>query len=185
MLTDATPVAIVEAGEGAPVVRAPSIIHREGSGPLGESSSAFDMAACPAYVIYTSGSAGTPKGVVITHAGMVNFLAAMRRWFPLGAGDRLLAVTTVSFDIHVLELYLPLLTGASVVVAGRDAVRDPGLLAGLRRRSGATVMQATPALWQAVLAGHEEALGGLRALAGGEALLPELAGAARGAGRLS
>ena len=131
----------------------------------------------PAYVIYTSGSTGTPKGVVITHGGLGNFLAAMARRFPAGAGDRMLAVTTVSFDIHVLELYLPLLAGAGVIVAGRDEVRDPALLAGLAGRAGATMMQATPALWQAVLAGQPRAVRGLRALAGGEALAPSLAAA--------
>ena len=135
----------------------------------------------PAYVIYTSGSTGTPKGVTVTQGAMVNFLAAVGRWFPLGAADRMLAVTTVSFDIHVLELYLPLLAGASVVMADRDTVRDPALLAGLMRRAGATIMQATPALWQAVLPGHERALAGLRVLVGGEALPPALAGQLRSA----
>jgi non-ribosomal peptide synthetase component F len=113
---------------------------------------------------------------------VASFLAAMARWFPMGAGDRMVAVTTVSFDIHVLELYLPLLSGAGVVVAGRAAVRDPAVLAGLMRRAGATVMQATPALWQTVLPGHERAVAGLRALAGGEALPSALAARLRGAG---
>ena len=132
-------------------------------------------------MIYTSGSTGTPKGVTVTHQGVANFLAAMARWFPMGAGDRMLAVTTVSFDIHVLELYLPLLAGAGVVVAGGDAVRDPAVLAALMRRAGATIMQATPALWQAVLSGHEQAVAGLRVLAGGEALPPALGARLRGA----
>ena len=133
----------------------------------------------PAYVIYTSGSTGRPKGVVITQGGVVNFLAAMAGRFPLGAGDRMLAVTTVAFDIHVLEVYLPLLAGSAVVVAGREAVRDPAVLAGLISRSGATIMQGTPALWQALLAGYPQAARGLRVLAGGEALPPALAAAMR------
>ena len=142
---------------------------------------AASLAACPAYVIYTSGSTGTPKGVAVTHGAVANFLAAMARWFPMGAGDRMLAVTTVSFDIHVLELYLPLLVGASVVVADRGAVRDPAVLAGLMSRAGATIMQATPTLWQAVLPGHGQAVTGLRVLAGGEALPPALAARLRSA----
>jgi amino acid adenylation domain-containing protein len=141
----------------------------------------FPVAGQLAYVIYTSGSTGTPKGVAVTHEGVANFAAAMARLFPMGAGDRMLAVTTVSFDIHVLELYLPLLSGASVVVANRDAVRDPAVLAGLMLRSGATIMQATPALWQAVVSGHGRAVAGLRVLTGGEALPPALAARLRGA----
>jgi amino acid adenylation domain-containing protein len=134
-----------------------------------------------AYVIYTSGSTGTPKGVAVPRAGVVNFLAAMGGWFPVGAGDRLVAVTTVSFDIHVLELYLPLVSGAGVVVAEREVVRDPALLAGLIARSGATIMQGTPALWQALAGEHGGVLAGVRVLAGGEALPPALAGRLRGA----
>ena len=89
---------------------------------------------------------------MVTHRGVVAFLAAMARRFPVGAGDRMLVVTTVAFDIHVLELYLPLLGGASVVVASREVVHDPAALARLAGRSGVTIMQATPALWQALLA---------------------------------
>ena len=142
---------------------------------LGDGERAASLSAHPAYVIYTSGSTGTPKGVVVTQRGMVNFVAAMAARFPLGTRDRLLAVTTVSFDIHVLELYLPLLAGASVVVAGPQTVRDPAALAGLIRQAEVTIMQATPALWQALLAEYAQATAGLRMLAGGEMLPPALA----------
>ena len=138
--------------------------------------------AHPAYVIYTSGSTGTPKGVVVTHRGVVAFLAAMARRFPVGAGDRMLAVTTVAFDIHVLELYLPLLGGASVVVASREVVHGPAALARLAGRSGVTIMQATPALWQALLLGHARAVGGMRMLVGGDVLAPALAADMRAVG---
>ena len=122
-----------------------------------------------------------PKGVAVPQAAVVNFLAAMAGWFRLGAADRLVAVTTVSFDIHVLELYLPLLAGAGVVVARARAVRDPALLAGLLRRCGATIMQGTPALWQAVLAVPEADWPGCGCWPAGEALPPALAARLRGA----
>ncbi|WP_051854758.1 non-ribosomal peptide synthetase [Streptomyces sp. NRRL B-1347] len=129
----------------------------------------------PAYVIYTSGSTGRPKGVAVPHRAVTNFLAAMDDRCPLDERDRLLAVTTVAFDIHVLEIYLPLLAGASVVVAPRTAVRDPRLLVALAERLDVTVMQATPTLWQAVLDEDATALKGARILVGGEALPSSLA----------
>ncbi|MEU2744387.1 amino acid adenylation domain-containing protein, partial [Streptomyces sp. NPDC007095] len=138
--------------------------------------------AHPAYVIYTSGSTGRPKGVVVEHRSLVNFLASMRRRFALGADDRVLAVTTIGFDIAGLELYLPLLGGARVVLATPDEVRDPGALRALIRSSGVTTVQATPSLWQALVSESEESgagggnvLVGVRALVGGEALPGELA----------
>ena len=136
--------------------------------------------AHPAYVIYTSGSTGTPKGVVVEHGALTNFLLSMRERFGLSASDRLLAVTTIGFDIAALELYLPLLCGAAVVVTATETVRDAAALAGLVEASGATVLQATPTLWQALAselqaagvtgAGGAAALAGLRLLVGGEAL---------------
>ncbi|WP_329542010.1 non-ribosomal peptide synthase/polyketide synthase [Streptomyces sp. NBC_01358] len=129
----------------------------------------------PAYVIYTSGSTGRPKGVEVTRAALDNFLAAMRDRIPLTEHDRLLAVTTLGFDIAGLELYLPLLSGAAAAVADRDAVRDVEALGALIRHTGATVMQATPSLWHALAAEDATALTGLRVLVGGEALPTELA----------
>ncbi|MGH3875074.1 MAG: amino acid adenylation domain-containing protein, partial [Pseudonocardiaceae bacterium] len=133
----------------------------------------------PVYVIYTSGSTGRPKGVVVTHAALVNFLDSMVQRFPLDGTDRLLAVTTIAFDIAGLELYLPLLSGAAVVVAGKEDVTDPAALVQLITDSGVTIMQATPALWQAVVAAHPEGVRGLRMLVGGEALSPALAATMR------
>src|SRR5207245_362042 len=75
-----------------------------------------------AYVIYTSGSTGAPKGVAVAHCSVANFLAGMQARFGLGAGDRLLAVTTAGFDIAGLEFYLPLANGAAVVLAKREQV---------------------------------------------------------------
>jgi amino acid adenylation domain-containing protein len=130
-----------------------------------------------AYILYTSGSTGRPKGVQIAHGALVNFLESMRERPGLGAADRLLAVTSLSFDIAGLELYLPLLAGAEVEIAGRALAADgPRLLA---RLAAATVLQATPSTWRLLLdAGWrsgEPTGAGLKALCGGEALPPKLA----------
>ncbi|MFD9960609.1 amino acid adenylation domain-containing protein [Amycolatopsis sp. NPDC058986] len=128
-----------------------------------------------AYVIYTSGSTGTPKGVVVSHRAVVNFLGAMEREFGLRPRDRLLAVTTIAFDIAALEIYLPLLAGAAVVIAPAESVTEPATLAGLVRRHEVTIMQATPSLWQTLVAHDRTVLSGMRCLVGGEALPPSLA----------
>ncbi|MGA5207436.1 amino acid adenylation domain-containing protein [Streptomyces variegatus] len=129
----------------------------------------------PAYVLYTSGSTGTPKGVVVPHEALANFLQAMGRLVPLTPQDRLLAVTTVSFDIAALEIWLPLLRGARVVLAPRDVVRQPSALLERLSTQGITVMQATPSLWQTLVAHDPAPLRGLRVLTGGEALPERLA----------
>ncbi|MEU9305757.1 amino acid adenylation domain-containing protein [Streptomyces sp. NPDC048269] len=131
--------------------------------------------ASPAYAIYTSGSTGRPKGVVVTRAALDNFLAAMGRLVPMDSADRLVAVTTISFDIAALELYLPLLAGAGTVLASKDQVLDPAALAQLIEDTGGTLLQATPSLWQALLGDSPDAARGLRALVGGEALPATLA----------
>ncbi|MET9611042.1 amino acid adenylation domain-containing protein [Streptomyces sp. NPDC006512] len=137
----------------------------------------------PAYAIYTSGSTGRPKGVVIPRAALDNFLTDMADRVPMDGTDRLIAVTTVSFDIAALELYLPLLAGAAVVIAGKDEVLDPDALAALITRHGGTVLQATPSLWQTLTGQVPQALAGLRMLVGGEAVPGALARAMASAGR--
>ncbi|WP_194899944.1 non-ribosomal peptide synthetase, partial [Catenulispora pinisilvae] len=137
------------------------------------------LPAHPAYVIYTSGSTGRPKGVTIPHSGLTNFLAAMGQRFPLTPDDCLLAVTTVAFDIHILELFVTLVAGAGVVIASRDAIHDPAELAGLVDRHRVTIMQATPTLWQGLLTDQAEAVRGLRMLVGGEQLPAALAASMR------
>ncbi|MGC5365454.1 amino acid adenylation domain-containing protein, partial [Streptomyces sp. DT24] len=130
----------------------------------------------PAYVIYTSGSTGRPKGVVVPHAALSNFLQMQAHELALTPGDRLLAVTTVSFDIAALEIHTPLVSGATVVLADRDTVRDPAALAAMVDAHRPAVMQATPSLWHALLEdGRPGALGEVRALVGGEALPADLA----------
>jgi amino acid adenylation domain-containing protein len=142
----------------------------------GESATGGVVPEQLAYVIYTSGSTGGPKGVAVAHGSLVNFLAAMQARFGLGAEDRLLAVTTAGFDIAALEFYLPLANGAAVVLAQREQARDPQMLRTLARSHGVTVLQATPSLWQALVAGAGAgSWAGVRALVGGEALPAELA----------
>ncbi|KAK0648491.1 polyketide synthase [Cercophora newfieldiana] len=104
-----------------------------------------------AYVMYTSGSTGRPKGVEVTHANIVNLLRSLQRDPGCKPTDRLLAITTVSFDMAVVEIFLPLITGATVVIAQRDEVRNPSALVALMERHGVTIMQGTPALWQMLL----------------------------------
>ena len=127
------------------------------------------------YVIYTSGSTGKPKGVQITHRSVVNFLASMRSEPGIDESDRLLAVTTISFDIAGLEIYLPLTSGANVILATTDTVGDGIALAGLIKKSRPTLMQATPVTWRMLLESGWTGFAGLKILCGGEALSRELA----------
>ncbi|HEU0251455.1 MAG TPA: amino acid adenylation domain-containing protein, partial [Pyrinomonadaceae bacterium] len=126
-----------------------------------------------AYVIYTSGSTGNPKGVQVTQGALVNFLNSMEYEPGLTAADSLLAVTTLSFDISALELYLPLLVGARLVIASREAAADGAEL--LKKLETVTVMQATPTTWRLMLAAGWERRLPVKVLCGGEALPPDLA----------
>ncbi|MFT3838274.1 MAG: amino acid adenylation domain-containing protein [Myxococcaceae bacterium] len=127
-----------------------------------------------AYVIYTSGSTGKPKGVELPHRAVVNFLHAVAKEPGLGPDDVLVAVTTLSFDIAVLELYLPLTLGAKTVIATREQATDGAELRAVIEKSNATVMQATPATWRLLLeAGFKPSK--FKSLCGGEALPLELA----------
>ena len=128
-----------------------------------------------AYVIFTSGSTGRPKGVQIPHRAVVNFMTSMAQVPGLGANDVLAAVTTLSFDIATLELFLPLTVGARVVVVEREIVGDGGALAETLEEEGATVMQATPVTWLLLLAAKWQSPPGFKALCGGEALPQPLA----------
>jgi amino acid adenylation domain-containing protein len=128
-----------------------------------------------AYVIFTSGSTGQPKGVAIEHRAVANLVASFRRSLGLGRDDRFVAVTTLSFDIAILELLLPLVCGADLVIATFQEARESDRLRSLLQRTGATAMQATPQTWRMLdLAGGAPASLRLR-LCGGEALPGDLA----------
>lgn len=128
-----------------------------------------------AYVIYTSGSTGNPKGVQIIHSAVVNFLVAIAKEPGIQPGDVLLAVTTLSFDIAVLELFAPLMVGAQVVIAHRTVAADGYQLAAELDRSQITILQATPATWRMLLDSGWQGRSELKMLCGGEALPRELA----------
>jgi len=128
-----------------------------------------------AYVMYTSGSTGRPKGVQILHRAVVNFLLSMRERPGLTAEDSWLAITTLSFDIAALELFLPLLVGARLLVASRETAVDGAALAETLTWAGVTVMQATPITWRLLLAAGWQGQPDLKILCGGEALPPDLA----------
>lgn len=129
----------------------------------------------PAYVIYTSGSTGKPKGVQVPHRALVNFLNSMRRQPGLTNHETLLAVTTLSFDIAALEIFLPLVTGACAVILSREVASDGVRLSKELTRYGATTMQATPVTWRMLVEAGWQGSDGLKVLCGGEALPRELA----------
>ena len=123
-----------------------------------------------AYIIYTSGSTGKPKGVQIMHKSLVNCLESMQQKPGITSNDTLLSVTTLSFDIAALELYLPLITGASLVIVSREIASDGIELIRSIEENQATIMQATPATWRLLLAAGWEGNQQLKVLCGGEAL---------------
>ena len=128
-----------------------------------------------AYLIYTSGSTGRPKAVMVTQSAVLNFLVSMARQPGLDADDCLLAVTTLSFDISVLELLLPLSVGARVVVAPATVTNDGKRLAQWLDQAAVSVMQATPATWRLLINAGWAGRKSLKMLCGGEALDSELA----------
>lgn len=128
-----------------------------------------------AYVLYTSGSTGKPKGVGVPHAAITNFLLSMEREPGFSASDVLLALTTLSFDIAGLELYLPLISGGRVVIVSREDAQDPQRTSQRIEDSGCNVIQATPATWRALIQAGWSGSPKLKVLCGGEALLPDLA----------
>ena len=151
----------------------------EQDGDEGRDAGNIDVVVHPeslAYVIYTSGSTGLPKGVMVRHDAVTNFLATMAEQPGLSANDRVLGLTSLSFDIAVLELWLPLTIGAQVVLADRAAAHDPPRLKSMVAKHGVTLIQATPSTWRMLLDHDGPSLpASCRVLCGGEALPPDLA----------
>ncbi|WP_062346052.1 non-ribosomal peptide synthetase [Herbidospora yilanensis] len=170
--------AAVTTGAAVPPPSGVAVVRMDGLPPA-PFSAPFPMAAAhpddPAYLIYTSGSTGRPKGVLVPHRALANFLDSMRARPGLPAGTAFPAVTTVAFDIAALELFLPLVTGGTVVVGTAADARDPARLTALLARIGATAMQATPATWRLLLDAGWTPPEGFTVLCGGERLPPELA----------
>ncbi|MFJ2746356.1 amino acid adenylation domain-containing protein, partial [Streptomyces sp. NPDC087440] len=179
----ATRVEFMTADSAPQLVLGPDEMARCLSGRAGGSSGHADGAPAvsgataddAAYVIYTSGSTGTPKGVVVPHTALANQLVALRERLPLTPDDRLLAVTTAAFDVATMEVLLPLVSGARLVLADRDDVSRPAALGRLIRETGATVLNATPSLWQTLVTHDPDMVRGLRAVTGGEPLTAALA----------
>lgn len=128
-----------------------------------------------AYVIYTSGSTGQPKGVQIEHRSVVNLLTSVARTTGISADDSLLAVTTFSFDIAALEIFLPLITGGKLIVSSREVTADGLQLKSLLESAQPTVMQATPATWRLLIGAGWQGSKNLKIFCGGEALTRNLA----------
>ncbi|EWC59380.1 Siderophore biosynthesis non-ribosomal peptide synthetase module [Actinokineospora spheciospongiae] len=149
----------------------------------GDRAGAADPSVLPtgtAYVLHTSGSTGAPKGVVVPRTALVNLLLSLRAELSVTAEDRVLAAAPAGFDMSVPEFLLPLVTGAAAVLVDAGTVRDPDALLDVVEERGVTVMQATPSLWQILVARRPAALRGLRGVVGGEAvpgaLVDELTG---------
>jgi amino acid adenylation domain-containing protein len=135
-----------------------------------------------AYVIFTSGSTGRPKGVEITHRSLVNFLTSMQEHPGIQSADVLASVTTLSFDIAGLELYLPIVSGACLVVLSADTAADGSALAEALERYDVTILQATPATWRLLVETGWRGRSGFKILCGGEPLSSQLANELLGKG---
>lgn len=192
MLDDAKPAILLTTNEFAQRVTIPTgtatalwtaegLTWRGSAGNGDAGSEVLELPPVPrptatAYTIYTSGSTGKPKGVVIERRALASFTREGARLARIGADTRLLAVTTLSFDIAVLELIVPLTQGAAIILADDEGARDPGVLARLLAEESVTLMQATPSLWGAVVGMHPAPdLSAIDVAVGGEALPATLA----------
>lgn len=130
-----------------------------------------------AYIIYTSGSTGKPKGVQVSHGALANFLAGIQQSLQMTDSDTLIAVTTLSFDISILEIILPLMVGATVVVVDKGVSGDGHQLAKVLESAGASFLQATPGTWRLLLDAGWKGKKDLTVICGGETFPRPLADA--------
>jgi amino acid adenylation domain-containing protein len=154
----------------------PVVFCHEGSG----TSSNLDLEVSPdhlAYVLFTSGSTGKPKGVEVRHGGLSNLIAAMARELNLRPRGRFLALTTLSFDIAAVEIFVPLISRGQVVLLTHEEAQDPALLIERARETSCEAMQATPATWRSLIEAGWSGDPHLKVITGGEALTRELADA--------
>ncbi|MEB3358049.1 MAG: amino acid adenylation domain-containing protein [Synechococcales bacterium] len=128
-----------------------------------------------AYMIYTSGSTGRPKGVQITHNAVVDLLHSQRQDLGITHEDTILSAASFSFDMSILELWLPLMVGARLVLVSREVAQDGLRLAERINTRGVTLMQATPATWRMLLDANWTGSSRLQIICGGEALTLDLA----------
>jgi amino acid adenylation domain-containing protein len=179
MLSDSSPRILLISGplpQGLEVPESIQIVDvATVSAGVGENLSGGPRTQDAAYVLYTSGSTGHPKGVTVSHGALASFLCSMRETPGLSGADILAAVTTISFDIAGLELYLPLIVGARVELISREVATDGRALAELLDSSEATMLQATPATWRLLLEAGWQGSKDFRALCGGETLPRKLA----------
>lgn len=183
MLEDSGAFAIIEDESAPEKVKASSLVHFNIDDLPKEKPPVMNVPPLSlageqlAYIIYTSGSTGKPKGVRISQQAMLNFLQSMANKPGFDARDKLLAVTTLSFDISVLELFLPLLAGGTTLIASRDDVKSGDKLAKLLQQHEVSVMQATPSTWRMLLASdwkNDTQSKKIKALCGGEPLTNDL-----------
>ncbi|KAB8187075.1 amino acid adenylation domain-containing protein [Microbispora catharanthi] len=171
-LLDGVPDVVELTQDGVPVAGWAS-----GDGPADGEVSVGGAAGDLAYLMYTSGSTGRPKGVAVPHGAVVNLLESFASLLELTPRDAWLAVTTLSFDISVLELLLPLACGARVVVASGHETADGRALRSRAVSEAVTIMQATPASWRILLESGGVPENVATRLCGGEALPRDLADA--------
>lgn len=179
IIDDANPVIILSQRsltESIPETTGTIIFIEDYSAYIQESSSnlTFGNSQKPAYILYTSGSTGKPKGVPITQMAVVNLVNSMTKLLEFTSSDILLAVTTISFDIAELEMYMPLFAGAKLVIASQETAIDMVLLAEKMENCKATIFQATPVTYKMLLISGWEGKKDLKTICGGEALSKEL-----------
>ncbi len=180
-------VVVQDSGMRAVIVSADLRLAAQAVAPTCSLLEVEHLSACPevllpavhtqklAYVLYTSGSTGRPKGVAVPHSALINLLLSMQQQPGITSTDRLLAVTTLSFDIAALELFLPLISGACVVLASRAEAMDGHQLARLIHQYKITMLQATPSTWRMLLECGWAGASQMKALCGGEQFPPDLA----------